>query len=197
PGIPTEFRERIFDPFFSTKQLGSGLGLAMVMGCIRHHQGFIDVESSAGGTSIHLFLPTIRSQPGSSNDDPLAAHNGVSILLVDDDERVLEPTMELLESMQHRVIIAHDGREALEIFAQQPERWDIVITDMVMPHMNGLESSQQMRLLRPDIPLIYATGYDQSLVVDNTKKMANSILISKPFNPDELDQLIMRMVKHN
>ena len=196
-GIAQSIMDRIFDPFFSTKQLGSGLGLAMVMGCIRHHQGIIDVESSASsGTGIHLFLPIIKTKnrpiaSGSASEE----HEGMTILLVDDDKRVLEPTMELLEAMGHRVSLAHDGIEAYETFAQHPDSWDIVITDMVMPKMNGLESSQKMRLLRPDIPLIYATGYDQSLVIGNTKKMGNSILISNPFNPDELDQLIMKIVK--
>jgi len=196
-GIPAGIRERIFDPFFSTKQLGSGLGLAMVVGCIRHHHGIIDVESSStGGTSIHLFLPTVK--PDHSLISAGAAteqHTGMSILLVDDDERVLEPTKELLEAMQHRVTLARNGVEAYETFAQQPDSWDIVITDMVMPQMNGLESSQKMRQLRPDIPLIYATGYDQSLVSNNTKKIGNSTLISKPFNPEDLDRLIMKMVR--
>ena len=196
-GIPAEIQERIFDPFFSTKQLGSGLGLAMVMGCIRHHQGIIDVESSGShGTSFHLFLPTIKAKGSfTSNGAATAQHLGMSILLVDDDEHVLEPTMELLQAMQHRVTPARNGVEACRTFARQPYKWDIVITDMVMPQMNGLEASQEMRLSRPDIPVIYATGYDQSLVIDNTQKMENTILISKPFNPDELDRLIMQMVK--
>jgi len=196
-GIPHAIIERIFDPFFSTKQLGSGLGLAMVMGCIRHHQGIIDVESStSSGTCIHLFLPIIKAKNSFvSRVSASEQHAGMAILLVDDDKRVLEPTMELLEAMGHRVSLAHDGIEAYQTFAQHPDSWDIVITDMVMPKMNGLESSQKMRLLRPDIPVIYATGYDQSLVIDNTRKMGNSVLISKPFNPDELDRLIMKMVK--
>ncbi|TLS69198.1 response regulator [Mariprofundus erugo] len=195
-GIPEAIRERIFDPFFSTKQLGSGLGLAMVMGCIRHHQGIIDVESStANGTTFHLFLPTIPQKHASSPAHESAEHAGVTILLVDDDDRVLEPTMELLEAMQHQVTLARNGSEACEVFASKPEAWDIVITDMVMPQMNGLEASRRMRKLRPDIPVIYATGYDQSLVIEDTRKMENTILISKPFNPEELDQLIMKMVR--
>ncbi|EAU53874.1 histidine kinase [Mariprofundus ferrooxydans] len=197
-GIPAEIQERIFDPFFSTKKLGSGLGLAMVMGCIRHHQGIIDVDSSPTGTTVHLFVPTIKHRGVLTPREPAEMHHsGVSILLADDDERVLEPTMELLEAMGHQVTLARNGVEAYEVFVQHPESWDIVITDMVMPRMNGLEASQKMRLLRPDIPLIYATGYDQSLVIDNTQKVDNSTLISKPFNPDDLDSLIMQMVKRN
>lgn len=96
--------------------------------------------------------------------------------------------------MGHHVTLAKDGVEACEAFEQQTGVWDIVITDMVMPRMSGFEASQKIRELRPDIPIIYATGYDPSLVTDNTRSMPNSTLISKPFNPDELDRLITEMV---
>ncbi len=194
-GMLADMLDKIFDPFFSTKQLGSGLGLAMSLGCIRNHHGIIDVESRPGvGTCFHLFLPTLTTKPAIEASQQ-ALHNGSAhILLVDDDERVLEPTKELLESMGHHVTLAKDGIEACKAFEQQPDVWDIVITDMVMPRMNGFEASQKMRALRPDIPLIYATGYDPSLVTDNTRSMPNSKLISKPFNPDELDGLITEMV---
>jgi len=194
-GISADNLERIFDPFFTTKQLGSGMGLAMVMGCIRHHHGIIDVESGSGqGSTFHILLPVIkpRARPESTLQE--APRQSADILLVDDDPRVLEPTEELLESMGHHVTLAHDGQQACDIFQSRIKAWDIVITDMVMPKMNGLEAAQKMRTLRPDIPLIFATGYDQSLVIDNTRKMENSTLISKPFNPDDLDQLISDMV---
>ncbi len=195
-GMPPEMLEKIFDPFFSTKQLGSGLGLAMSLGCIRNHHGIIDVESRPGvGTCFHVFLPTLAQKP--AMDSPhQALHHGSAhnILLVDDDDRVLDPTKELLESMGHHVTLAKDGVEACKIFEQQVGIWDIVITDMVMPRMNGFDASQKMRMLRPDIPIIYATGYDPSLVTDNTRSMPNSKLISKPFNPDELDGFITDMI---
>ena len=194
-GMPADVLDKIFDPFFSTKQLGSGLGLAMTMGCIRNHHGILDVESRPDvGSCFHLFLPTLMPKPVVESNHPGHTNGGASILLVDDDNRVLEPTKELLESMGHHVSLAKDGIEACEVFEQQSSAWDIVITDMVMPRMNGLEASQKMRELRPDIPVIYATGYDPSLVTDNTHSMPNSKLISKPFNPDELDGFITEMV---
>ena len=194
-GISQENIDKIFDPFFSTKQLGSGLGLAIVMGCVRHHHGIIDVDSSLkSGTRFHIFLPmkTVKHEQDFSHPQGMVS---AKILLVDDDPRVLEPTQELLESMGHVVELASDGQEACERFELQEDEWDIVITDMVMPRMNGLESAKRMRLLRPDIPIIFATGYDQSLVIENTRKMQNSVLIGKPFNPDELDQIILNMIK--
>jgi len=195
-GIPTDVLEKIFDPFFSTRRLGSGLGLAMAMGCIRNHHGILDVESRPGvGTIFHLFLPTLTPKPVMEETHPAQHAVAACILLVDDDERVLEPTKELLESMGYNVTLAGDGQAACDTFAAEPERWDIVITDMVMPRMGGFEASQRMRRLRPDIPIIYATGYDPSLVTDNTRNMPNSKLISKPFNPDELDRLITDMVQ--
>jgi len=194
-GMPSDMLDKIFDPFFSTKQLGSGLGLAMSLGCIRNHHGIIDVESRPGvGTCFHLFLPTLSPKPVMDVHHQTLHHGSAHILLVDDDDRVLEPTQELLECMGHHVTLARNGIEACEVFEQQTGIWDIVITDMVMPRMGGFESSQKMRTLRPDIPIIYATGYDPSLVTDNTRSMPNSKLISKPFNPDELDGLITEMV---
>jgi len=195
-GMPSDMLEKIFDPFYSTKQLGSGLGLAMSLGCIRNHHGIIDVESKPNvGTCFHIFLPTLAPKPIMGRQHQIEHHGSAHILLVDDDNRVLEPTKELLESMGHHVTLAKDGVEACETFEQQAGMWDIVITDMVMPRMNGFESSQKMRELRPDIPIIYATGYDPSLVTDSTRSMPNSKLISKPFNPDELDGLITEMTR--
>jgi len=194
-GMPPEMLEKIFDPFYSTKQLGSGLGLAMSLGCIRNHHGIIDVESRPGvGTCFHVFLPTLAPKQVMDSPHQIAHHGSAHILLVDDDDRVLEPTKELLESMGHHVTLAKDGVEACKVFEQQVGIWDIVITDMVMPRMNGFDASQKMRMLRPDIPIIYATGYDPSLVTDNTRSMPNSKLISKPFNPDELDGFITDMI---
>jgi PAS domain S-box-containing protein len=197
-GISKEHIEKIFDPFFTTKELGSGLGLAMVMGCIRNHHGIIDVESSAShGTTFHFFLPVKTQQQAMPESIKPGTELNASILLVDDDPRVLEPTKELLESMGHLVTLAEDGQQACEIFQSQTSKWDIVITDVVMPRMNGFEAAQKMRLLRPDIPVIFATGYDQSLVEKHLHKLENSILISKPFGPNELDQLIISMVQKN
>ncbi len=195
-GIPENILERIFDPFFSTKQLGSGLGLAMVMGCIRHHNGIIDVESWPNrGSCFHLFLPTLSTATSTPERADNTTTRSINILLVDDDERVLEPTKELLECMGHHVTLACDGRVACDIFKQQTEHWDLLITDIVMPHMDGLEASKEMRLLRPDLPVIYATGYDKSLITSDVSSMDNTIIISKPFSPDKLDELINSMVK--
>jgi len=195
-GMPATMLERIFDPFFSTKQLGSGLGLAMVMGSVRHHHGIIDVESRVGsGSSFHLFLPALMPSVQASMMLDKKISKGVNILLVDDDERVLESTEELLECMGHHVTLAYDGRAACEVFKKQPDHWDILITDIVMPHMDGVTASREMRQIRADLPVIYATGYDKSLVTDEIHKMGNTILISKPFNPDDLDGLITRLVQ--
>jgi len=195
-GMQADMLDKIFDPFFSTKQLGSGLGLAMSLGCIRNHHGIIDVESRPDiGTCFHVLLPTLTPKPAMDIHHQTHHNGSAHILLVDDDNRVLEPTKELLESMGHKVTVAKDGEEACATFEQQADVWDIILTDMVMPRMNGFEASQKMRELRPDIPIIYATGYDPSLVTDSTRSMPNSKLISKPFNPDELDGLITEMVE--
>jgi len=194
-GIKKENLDKIFDPFYTSKQLGSGLGLAIVMGCVRHHHGIIDVESTPEeGTLIHLFLPVRVAKEEVDFSHPHGLLR-TRILLVDDDPRVLEPTKELLESMGHTVELASDGIDACEKFKANINDWDIVITDMVMPRMGGLESAMCMREFRPDIPIIFATGYDRSLVLEKTRQMDDTVLIGKPFNPDELDQIILNMVK--
>jgi len=194
-GIPEEIQDRIFDPFFTTKQLGSGLGMAMVMGCIRNHHGIINIASSPEtGTAIHLFLPLLTPREMPVMHDAPMDNTSAYLLLVDDDERVREPTKELLECMGHHVSLAKDGLDAVAIFEQQINAWDIVITDMVMPKMNGFEAAQRIRQLRPDIPIIFATGYDPSLVNEDARHLPNSKLIGKPFDPDELDHIITTMV---
>ena len=195
-GISKEHIEKIFDPFFTTKKLGSGLGLAMVLGCIRNHHGIVDVESSVGqGTTFHFFLPIITQQQFMPEGIKQSSGLKANILLVDDDPRVVGPTKELLETMGHLVTLAEDGQQACETFKMQAGAWDLIITDVVMPRMNGFEAAQEIRLLRPDIPVIFATGYDHSLVEKHLHKLDNSILISKPFRPNELDQLIISMVR--
>jgi len=190
-GISEENLSRIFDPFYTTKQMGSGLGLAMVLGCIRHHHGLIDVESRPGhGTTCHIFLPLKTTRMDDEMHAQEVASRAIHILLVDDDPQVLDPTKELLESIGHHVTACQDGQQAWETFQRDSGCWDLIITDMVMPHMNGLESATLMRTLRPDIPIIFATAYDQSLVLDDTRNVSNSVLLSKPFNPDDLDKLV-------
>ncbi len=192
-GIHPNHQERIFDPFFTTKQMGSGLGLATVMGVIRHHNGVIEVNSKLHqGTSVHLYLPLktkhIRFKDIAS--DEAVSHQKTHVLLVDDNNLVRETCAELLDSLGHKVTLARDGQEAVDIFFKQSDVFNIIIMDMIMPRLGGPAAAHKIRQKNSKIPIIFATGYDQSVSIKDAKQFENAILISKPFHPHDLQKTI-------
>ncbi|MDQ6994859.1 MAG: response regulator [Mariprofundaceae bacterium] len=196
-GIHPDHYDRIFDPFFTTKQLGSGLGLATVMGCIQHHHGIIDVDSELGiGTTIHMYLP-LCARHTLEHVKPKESFRKVSILLVDDDPLVRETTAEILHDLGHEVITAVDGQDAIEIFEKNILLFDVVIMDMVMPRVNGPAAVHRIREMKTNIPVIFATAYDRSVTLDHADKFERTVLVSKPFNPHDLNQLISLVVDKN
>jgi len=198
-GIRPDHIERIFDPFFTTKQIGSGLGLATVLGSIRHHHGIIEVESELGkGTTLHIFLPLQSREDPSEHirQERSDQKTEARILLVDDDPLVRETCAELLTSLGHDVTPAIDGQDAVEIFELHQNDFDIVIMDMVMPRMNGPAATRNIREMREDIPVIFATAYDQSISIRDATQFKLATLITKPFNPDALQELIASLM-HN
>jgi len=196
-GIHPDHHDRIFDPFFTTKQLGSGLGLATVMGCMRHHHGIIDVDSELDkGTKIHLYLPLCaRNTMEHVEADETVCE--VSILLVDDDPLVRETSAELLHDLGHEVITAIDGQDAIEIFEKNTQLFDVIVMDMVMPRVNGPAAVRRIRELRSDIPVIFATAYDRSVSLEDAEKFERAMLVSKPFNPEDLNHLISTVLDEN
>ncbi len=189
-GIPLTHQDRIFDPFFTTKQMGSGLGLATSLGVIRHHNGVIEVDSKLNqGTSVHIYLP-LKSKNIIPNDNPKELLQEVHILLVDDDALVRETCAEMLESLGYKLTLARDGQEAVEVFKEHSEKFHVIIMDMIMPRLGGLEAAHKIRQITSDIPIIFATGYDQSISIKGAKKFENSVLISKPFHPHNLQEII-------
>ncbi|MDX8382457.1 MAG: PAS domain S-box protein [Ghiorsea sp.] len=195
PGIVSEHLERIFDPFFTTKQMGSGLGLSVVAGNIKHNHGVVDVESSAEGTQFHIWLPLLQENTLQSEDPTyLAADESKLVLLVDDEAMVRETCSEILESLGYKVLEAEDGQDAVLIMEQHTDDIDLVLMDMVMPRMNGPTSAKHIRKMSPNLPIIFATAYDQTLSIKDTEGFENSILIAKPFHPDALQDMINRFL---
>ncbi|MDQ6989557.1 MAG: PAS domain S-box protein [Mariprofundaceae bacterium] len=190
-GIAEDKIERIFDPFFTTKQLGSGLGLSVVVGNIKHNNGFIDVESNQDGTSFHIWLP-LNSQAQKTNHglDITPTQRSATILLVDDEEMVRETCTEILEVLGYQTLQAKDGIQAVDIVQQHGKKIDLILMDMVMPRMNGLTAAKNIRVLYPHLPIIFATAYDQTLSIKDTRDFTHSILIPKPFHPDILQENI-------
>ena len=180
---------RIFEPFFTTKALGSGtgLGLSVVYGVITQAGGSVRVESAPGhGTTMHITLPLSTAALG-ERPEPLGAetHADHRVLLVDDDEAVRTTTKRLLERNGWRVLEANEGEMALAMFVANRRDIDVVLTDVRMPVMDGVELARQVRHIANDFPIIFFSGYDEleQQVVDG---IANVPLIAKPFSAREL-----------
>ncbi len=197
-GMDEETRQRIFDPFFSTKARGRGLGLAAVLGIVRGHQGALTLRTTEGrGSEIQVLLPALPSErravaPVSEN--PLAdeAIVGGRILVVDDEESVREVAEAMLQVLGLEVVVARDGLEALERFEERPDSIDLVLMDLTMPRMGGAEASQALRALRPDLPIILSTGY-----LDAAGPLAERDdlpLLKKPYRREQLYRMVRELL---
>lgn len=189
-GMSRETMARIFDPFFTTKEpgKGTGLGLAIVGGIIDSHKGYISAVSTPGqGSEFSVYLPVCDSddRPAAASHKVTTSLNGTeTILLVEDNSTVRAATTELLQFYGYSVLAAADGMSALEIFAEQRDRIAIAVVDMIMPRMNGLETMKRLRLLKPDLPLIIASGYYEGERGDIAE--LGAVYLTKPVHPETL-----------
>jgi len=180
-GIDPKIQEKIFEPYFTTKKPGegTGLGLAMVHGIVKSHHGHITVYSETGkGTSFHVYLPLTEEKvaelPAKENiADP--AGKGERILFVDDEAQICAFADILFSGHGYQVTTFANGVQALEEFRNHPDQYDIVITDMTMPHMTGAELAQTILGMRPDIPVILCTG--QSELINRKKALALGVCV--------------------
>jgi PAS domain S-box-containing protein len=197
-GISSEDLSRIFDPYFTTKAEGegSGMGLAVVHGIVDGHGGTIWAISSPGeGTVFHILFPVTDSEieiDSEPSGDLIGGHE--RILLVDDRENLLSAEREILERLGYQVTAVMDPIEALEIFRSQPHRYDLVYTDMTMPHMNGLTLSRKLLEIRPEIPIILYTGLGDLMDADEIEMSGIRAFLKKPILVEELAQTIRRVL---
>jgi len=195
-GINSFDIEHIFDPFFTTKEVGkgTGLGLAMVYGAIQSHGGAIGVESRINqGTTISLWLPLLPSNQwisDSSSSETVVNGSGETILLVDDELSVIETGKAVLESLGYRLLTAQNGAEAVAIFKKKQGKIDLILMDVVMPVMGGDEAANEIRKIKPDIKIIFTTGYAKPHNSDGILEMASETVISKPYSTGRISQLI-------
>ncbi len=197
-GIEKGIIERIFDPFFTTKQagVGVGLGLSIVHGIVKSHDGLIVVTSEPGmGSTFTVFLPAVKGRRvTNAKVDTSKTRGQEQVLFVDDEYVLVEMGKEVLERLGYKVTAETDGMRALELFRQYPDRFDVVITDQVMPQITGLELAREMIAIKPDIPVILCTGFSESVNADSASAAGVDAFLMKPLTRQEMAETIHRVL---
>ncbi len=200
PGIDPEIKDRIFDPYFTTKEVGkgSGIGLSVVHGIVKNHSGAISVDSKFGkGTTLSILFPAageeavIETEP----DEKLSTGNE-RILFVDDEESMAEIGRRRLERLGYQVESKTNSIEALELFRADPDQFDLVITDMTMPHITGDKLVKEVLKIRPGMPTILCTGFSEKINEEKAKEIGVREYIEKPFNRGKLSRLVRKVLDH-
>jgi PAS domain S-box-containing protein len=198
-GIPPEIRKRIFDPYFTSKEIGkgTGMGLAMVHGIVQSCGGCITFESQLGeGTVFHVFLPLAEALASPVSLVPEHIPAGKEhILFIDDEDLLLEMGKSMLERLGYKVTARANGIEGLTTFQNQPEIFDLVITDQTMPGMTGIDLSRRILQIRPDMPIILCTGYSSLLSEEKVKAIGIKEFAMKPFTKKDIANLIRNVLK--
>ena len=197
-GIPAHLRDRVFEPFFTTKEIGkgTGLGLSTVIGIVRSHGGFVNVYSEVGkGTSFRVCLPAredtmARGLPHGAVGEPLPRGNGELVLVVDDEASILHITRQTLEAFGYRALTAEDGAQAIGLFALHREDIAAVVTDMMMPVMDGLALIAALRRIDPDVRVIASSGLNANGHVARLAHADVEHFLAKPYSAEELLQTL-------
>jgi len=200
-GMKPETMERIFEPFFTTKApgQGTGLGLSVVHGIMKSHDGAVTVESAVGrGSTFHLYFPAVDA-PALVQADvaPPAAlmGSGQHVLLIDDEESLLSVGVRTLKKLGYRATGFGNASEALVAFQLLPGKYDLVLTDLSMPRMSGLEVAQAILRIRPDIPVVLASGYLKEEEIQQARAVGIREMVIKPVLIDQLAPLLHRLIK--
>jgi PAS domain S-box-containing protein len=185
PGIEPDIINRIFEPFFTTKKIGegTGLGLSVVYGIVKHHNGSVRVDSRPGeGAAFHIYFPGLEEAKHVPDNTPKESlpRGREKILFVDDEKDLAELAQISLTNLGYRVTICLDSLEALDIFQSDPDGFDLVITDMTMPHLSGSELAQQMIKLHPGQSIILCTGYSSYAMAEKAADLGIKTFLLKP-----------------
>ncbi len=194
-GIPESLRQKIFDPFFTTKEeTHSGLGLATVLGIVEQNGGRVEVESTGDGTTFEVRLPRSHKTPAEPHHQPtdreLPPGKGSEILLVEDNVELRRSTHDLLRAWGHSVTPVGDGEEAVRIFEGNETRFDLVITDVVMPGLGGREVVERLRQTDPALRVLYISGHTDDVVLRHGLEAGRIDLLQKPFSARQLAERV-------
>ncbi len=196
-GMDARTMERIFDPYFTTKEVGkgSGLGLAVVNGIVKRHEGAITVSSEPGkGTTFSVYIPRLETAIAVPAETPHEALIGTeSILLLDDEQAVVEMGSAILERFGYKVTTETDSLRALEVFSTKPDRFDLIITDYTMPNLTGMDLAKEVRRIRPDMPVLLCTGFSEKITPESVKEFGVEVLM-KPYRLGQLSDAVRKIL---
>jgi nitrogen-specific signal transduction histidine kinase/ActR/RegA family two-component response regulator len=197
-GMDRVTRERIFEPFFTTKSGGTGLGLSTVYGIVRQSGGHIWVYSETGvGSTFKIYLPVATGEaPVEPEGAPEAEAIGGSetILVVEDEALVRDVTRAMLSRRGYRVLVAKDGENALSVAANHMGVIDLLLTDVIMPRANGRRVAEQLRMMRPELRVVYMSGYTEDAIVHHGVLEAGIVLLEKPFTEQALARTVREVL---
>ncbi len=202
PGMTPDIIEKIFNPYFTTKSKkgGTGMGLATVDSIIKDHGGHISVYSEPGtGTTFHVYLPRVEGEEAADKES-LNETQGLTgterILIVDDEEAIAQLEREMLESLGYKVSMQTESVTAWQIFESDPESFDLVITDMAMPHMTGMELAKNILSVRQNFPIILCTGFSEMLNKEQARDLGIREYLMKPVVKNKLAKTIRQVLNN-
>jgi nitrogen-specific signal transduction histidine kinase/CheY-like chemotaxis protein len=197
-GIDEETRQRIFDPYFTTKGPleGTGLGLATVYGIVKNLRGGIAVFSEPGeGAAFDVYFPRTKEIQATEVDIPVTPPTGKGlILLVDDEKPIVDMLKEMLESLGYEVAERYSSLDAIQAFKAHPESFDLVITDLTMPHLTGIDLAKEILKIRADTPMILCTGFSETIDENEAKLLGIRAFLMKPISLRDLAVAVSKIL---
>ncbi len=197
-GMTGDTKNRLFDPFYTTKEVneGTGLGLSIVHGIVKAHSGFLRVKSKLGeGSHFDIFIPVTKEKVARQPESVVEPKKGNGhIMIVEDDTELSELYDTTLQNLGYETTVHYDGLEALENFKTYPDKYHLVFSDQVMPSITGFDMSLEILKVRPEIPIILATGYSTSINQNEVKEAGIKYFLTKPIRISELTQKISELI---